>query len=281
MKDPGVEVVPEKLGSPINFKIVIIIAGVVIGFHFLVNYLAELDEYALTSDAFIYAFSMFIPLIVSAFAFLTSRRYSGALVYSKAYVMLGIAFVLMFFAELTYFVYEQILDLDPYPSIADVFFFVFYPMIIAYLIINLKFFAPKLSKGGLALIIGMPIIVTLTYVYFITAPYTADAALSDFGIFEIIEDFGSFDFYYGIIFIAAASVTLGLAIHTAKIFRGGLIGTAWLILVVGIILNLIGDTWYYYSEVTTGYSLSDPVNLCWYSSYLLILYALYKHKKAL
>jgi hypothetical protein len=281
MKDPGVEVVPEKLGSPINFKIVMIIAGVVIGFHFLVNYLAELDEYALTSDAFIYAFSMFIPLIVSAFAFLTSRRYSGALVYSKAYVMLGIAFVLMFFAELTYFVYEQILDLDPYPSIADVFFFVFYPMIIAYLIINLKFFAPKLSKGGLALIIGMPIIVTLTYVYFITAPYTADAALSDFGIFEIIEDFGSFDFYYGIIFIAAASVTLGLAIHTAKIFRGGLIGNAWLILVVGIILNLIGDTWYYYSEVTTGYSLSDPVNLCWYSSYLLILYALYKHKKAL
>jgi hypothetical protein len=281
MKDPGVEVVPEKLGSPINFKIVIIIAGVVIGFHFLVNYLAELDEYALTSDAFIYAFSMFIPLIVSAFAFLTSRRYSGALVYSKAYVMLGIAFVLMFFAELTYFVYEQILDLDPYPSIADVFFFVFYPMIIAYLIINLKFFAPKLSKSGLALIIGMPIIVTLTYVYFITAPYATDAALSDFGIFEIIEDFGSFDFYYGIIFIAAASVTLGLAIHTAKIFRGGLIGTAWLILVVGIILNLIGDTWYYYSEVTTGYSLSDPVNLCWYSSYLLILYALYKHKKAL
>ena len=281
MKDPGVEVVPEKLGSPINFKIVMIIAGVVIGFHFLVNYLAELDEYALTSDAFIYAFSMFIPLIVSAFAFLTSRRYSGALVYSKAYVMLGIAFILMFLAELTYFVYEQILDLDPYPSIADVFFFVFYPLIIAYLIINLKFFAPKLSKSGLAFIIGMPIIATLTYVYFIIAPYATDTVLSDFTIFEIIEDFGSFDFYYGIIFIAAASVTLGLAIHTAKIFRGGLIGTAWLILVVGIILNLVGDTWYYYSEVTTGYSLSDPVNLCWYSSYLLILYALYKHKKAL
>lgn len=281
MKDSGADVVPEKLGSPINFKIVGVIAGLVLGFHFLVNYLAELDEYALTSDAFIYAFSMFIPLFVSAFAFLTSKRYSGALVYSKAYVMLGFAFAFMFLAELTYFVYEQILDLDPYPSIADVFFFVFYPLIIAYLIINLKFFAPKLSKSGLVFIIGLPIIVTLTYVYFIIIPYVTDTTLSGFGIFEIIEDFGSFDFYYGIIFITAASVTLGLAIHTAKIFRGGLIGTAWLILVVGIILNLIGDTWYYYSEVTTGYLLSDPVNLCWYSSYLLILYALYKHKKSL
>ena len=281
MKDvPGAEVVPEKLDSPINFKIIGIIAGIVIGFHFLVNSLAEIDDYVTTSDAFIYGFSMFIPLFVSAFAFLTSKKYSGTLVYSKAYVMLGIAFVFMFLAELTYFVYEQILDLDPYPSIADVFFFVFYPLIIVYLIINLKFFAPKISKSGLALIIGMPIIVTLTYVYFIFSSYVSDDVLS-FGLLEIIEDYGSFDFYYGIIFIAAASVTLGLAIHTAKIFRGGLIGTAWLILVIGIILNLIGDTWYYYSEVTTGYSLSDPVNLCWYSSYLLILYALYKHKKAL
>lgn len=278
--DPGAEVVPEKLDSPINFKIIGIIAGIVIGFHFLVNSLAEIDYYVTTSDAFIYGFSMFIPLFVSAFAFLTSKKYSGTLVYSKAYVMFGIAFVFMFLAELTYFVYEQILDLDPYPSIADVFFFVFYPLIIAYLIINLKFFAPKISKSGLALIIGMPIIVTLTYVYFIFSSYVSDDVLS-FGLLEIIEDYGSFDFYYGIIFIAAASVTLGLAIHTAKIFRGGLIGTAWLILVIGIILNLIGDTWYYYSEVTTGYSLSDPVNLCWYSSYLLILYALYKHKKAL
>jgi len=281
MKDPGAEVVPEKLGSPINFKIVAVIAGIVLGFHFLVNYLAELDVYASTSDALINGFSMIIPLSVAIFAFATSRRYSGALVYSKAYVMLGVAFLFMFFAELTYVFYEQVLDLDPYPSIADVFFFVFYPLIVAYFIINLKFFAPKISKSGLALIIGMPIIATISYVYFIISPYVTDNTLTEYGLFGIIEDFGSFDFYYGIIFIAAASVTLGLAIHTAKIFRGGLIGTAWLILVLGIILNLVGDTWYYYSEVTTGYSLSDPVNLCWYSSYLLILYALYKHKKAL
>ena len=256
MKDEVPEVVAEKLGSPINFKIIAVIAGLVLGFHFLVNYSEG-------SDALIYGFSMIIPLAVSVFAFVTSRRYSGTLVYSKAYVMLGIAFLLMFFAEFTYFIYEQFLDLDPYPSIADVFFFVFYPMIIAYLIINLKFFAPQISKSGYAFIFGTPIVATLTYVYF------------------TISDFGSFDFYYGIIFVAAASITLGLSIHTAKIFKGGLIGTAWLILLIGIIINVIGDVWYYYIEVIGEYSLADPVNLCWYSAYLLILYALYKHKVAL
>lgn len=256
MKDMDPEIVPEKLGNPINFKIVAVIALLVIGFHFLVNYSEG-------SDALIYGFSMVIPLSVSVFAFITSRKYSGTFVYSRAYIMLGVAFLLMFFAELTYFVYEQILDLDPYPSIADVFFFVFYPMIILYLLINLRFFSPQISKSGLSIIIGTPFVATLTYTYL------------------TISDFGSFDFYYGIIFVASASVTLGLAIHTAKIFRGGLIGTSWLILVIGIIINVIGDTWYYYIEVIGEYSLAHPVNLCWYSSYLLILYALYKHKVAL
>lgn len=251
---PGV--VPEKLGSPINFKIVGIIAVIVIGFHILVNYLDD-------SDLLVAGFSMMIPLAVSIFGFITSRRYSGTIVYSKAYVMLGIGFLLMFSAELTYFIYEEILDLDPYPSIADVFFFMFYPMLILYLVINLKFFSPKISKRGIGLMIGMPLVATTTY------------------IFLTIEDHGSFDFYYGIIFITAASITLGLALHTSKIFKGGLIGTAWLILVIGIIINVIGDVWYYYIEVIGEYTLTDPVNLCWYSAYLLILYALYKHKKAL
>lgn len=253
-----VDIVPEKLGSPINFKIIGVIAAVVIGFHILVN---STDESF--SDSLIYGFSMLIPLSVSIFAFITSRRYAGTLVYSRAYVMLGIAFILMFLAELTYFVYEQILELDPYPSIADVFFFVFYPMLILYLIINVKFFSPKITKSGLGIIIGTPLIATAIYTYL------------------TLEDFGSFDFYYGIIFVAAASITLGLSINTSRIFKGGLIGTAWLVLVIGIIINVIGDVWYYYLEVIGEYTLEDPVNLCWYSAYLLILYALYKHKKAL
>lgn len=250
------EIVPDKLRSSINYKVLSIIGGLVLGFHFLVNNTEE-------SDLLVYIFSMSIPASVSIFSFIVGRRYAGTLVYAKAYNMLGIAFLLMLFAEITYFVYEQFLDLEPYPSIADVFFFAFYPMIIIYLIINIRFFAPKLTKIGTSIIISIPVIATSTYL----------------GL--TIEDFGSFDFFYGIIFVAAASTTLGLAINTAKIFRGGLVGTAWLVLVLGITINVIGDVWYYYIEVVESYSLEHPVNLFWYSAYLLILYALYKHKKSI
>ena len=250
------DVVPEKLDSAINYKILAIIGALVIGFHILVNVTEE-------SDMIVYGFSMIIPASVAVFGFIVARKYSGTLVYSKAYNMLAIAFLFMLFAEGTYFIYEQILELEPYPSIADVFFFLFYPMIIAYLVINIRFFAPQLTKSGLITIIGIPLISTVAYLYL------------------TIEDFGSFDFFYGIIFVASASVTLGFAIQAAKIFRGGLVGTAWLVLVIGITINLIGDVWYYYIEVIESYTLEHPVNLFWYSAYLVILYALYKHKKTL
>lgn len=249
-------IVPEKLGSPINYSVLLLIGAIVIIFHIVVN----ISE---NSDSLIYGFSMIIPICVSTFAFITARLYAGTLVYSRAYTMLAIAFLLMFFAEFTYFVYEQILELDPYPSIADVFFFAFYPMLILYLVINIRFFAPKITKIGMATIVGTPLIITFAYLY------------------SSLSDFGSFDFYYGVIFVAAASTTLGLSIHTARIFNGGLIGTAWLVLVIGIMLDVIGDTWYYYVEINDAYTLEHPVNLFWYSSYLLILYSLFKHKKSL
>ena len=170
------EVVPDKLETKINYKVLAIIGGLVLGFHFLVNNTEESDE-------LVYIFSMSIPASVAVFSFMVAKRYAGTVVYAKAYNMLAIAFLFMLFAEITYFVYEQILDLEPYPSIADVFFFLFYPMIILYLVINIRFFAPQLTKLGILTIVGIPLIATSVYLSL------------------TLDDFGSFDFFYGIIFV--------------------------------------------------------------------------------
>ena len=54
----------------------------------------------------------------------------------------------------------------------------------------------------------------------------------------------------------------------------------WL-LVIGIMLNAIGDMWYYYLETFGQYTITHPVNLFWWSSYLVMIYAFYKHKDAI
>jgi hypothetical protein len=250
------DVVPEKLVNPINYKIIGLIGILVVGFHISVNIIEE-------SDALVYGFSMIIPAALSAFSFVTAKRYAGTLVYSKAYKMLGIAFIGLFLGELTYFVYEQFLEIDPYPSIADIFFYLFYPMTILYLTINIRFFSPKINKLGILTLAGIPFVITATYV-----------------LLTVSDEVG-FDFFYGVAFVAASSTSLGFAIHTFRIFKGGLIGTSWLILVIGIILIVAGDTWYYYIEIFETYSLEHIVNLFWYGGQILILYSLYKHKKAL
>lgn len=247
---------PENLKNPINFKIVALIIAGIIGFHILINFLED-------SDWIVYAFSIGIPGAVSAFSFLTAKRYSGANVFSKAYVALGIGFIGIFLGEVTYLVYEQFLDLEPYPSIADVFFFLFYPMIMIYLILNIKFFSP-ITHIAKKISIGIIPVIT-TAIYF-------TLTLSN----EL-----NFDFYYGIIFISGSSMALGISVYAASIFKGGLLGTSWLILVIGILIIVGGDTWYYYIELFDGYALAHPVNLFWYGGYILILYSLYKHKTSI
>ena len=57
----NLDIVPDKLGSPINYKVLVIIGILVIGFHIVVNILED-------SDVLIYGFSMVIPASVSVLA---------------------------------------------------------------------------------------------------------------------------------------------------------------------------------------------------------------------
>ncbi len=136
-------------------------------------------------------------------------------------------------------------------------------MISIYLIFNIRFFAPKTQLWEKITVGIIPVAITLVYLSL-----------------TISEEL-SFDFYYGMVFVIATSIALGLAVYAARIFKEGLLGTAWLILVIGLLMLVGGDIWYYYIELFEGYSLEHIVNLFWYGGYLVILYALYKHKSSL
>ena len=247
-------IVPDKLSDPLNFKIIGLIFGIIIALHILINTVDELG-------IIVYSWSMGIPFAIIVASFIAIKKYSGALVYSKAFKFLAVSFIGIFGGELIYFIYEAVLGLDPYPSIGDAFYFMFYPMIILFLIVNIKFFILKFSKLDVLPIIVIPIIISSVYVI-LTSP-------AEF----------NFDFWFGLSSIIATSTTLGFSILAAKTFRGGMIQTTWVLFVIGILSVVVGDTWYYYMELFGEYSLDHIVNLFWYFGYLFILYSLIKHKK--
>jgi len=257
------EVVPDKIKSSFDYKAFVGIAILVISFHVGINYIITGDD----ADTAVSIFSMFVPLSLAIIGFSVVKKYKGTQVFGRAYLALSFGYLSIFFAEVTYAVYDIVYDIEPYPSIADVFFFMLYPLLLVYLFMNIKFFAPKLGVKSKLWIILMPIVVLVGYSILATTE-------GEISVFE-------FDFYYGIVFVYAATLTLAVAVVGASIFKQGAIGKAWLILVIGILLNNLGDLWYYNLELFGEYDLIHPVNMFWYSGYLVVIYALIKHKRTL
>jgi hypothetical protein len=260
-KEP--EIVSDKITSRLDFRAFVGIITLVISFHIIINYFISPEN----TDTIVSIFSFLNPLVVAIIGFSVVIKYRGTLVFGKSYLALSLGFLSIFLAEVTYTIYDLVYNIEPYPSIADVFFFMLYPCLLIYLFLNIRFFSPKISKRAKIWIVLMPLMVLLGYAIL----STTEAEIS---IFE-------FDFYYGIIFVYAVTLTLSVAVIGAFIFKEGVIGKAWMLFVTGILLLTIGDIWYYNLELFGGYDLTHPVNLFWYAGYWVTVYALIKQKKTI
>ena len=218
-------------------------------------------------DAFDVIDSIYLlgPILCSIFGFLVAKRYKGSEVFGRAYLMLGIAFFSFFMGELLYIYYEIDPLEDPYPSIADVFYFAFYPLAMAHLFLNIRYFKRRFDTLTKIWPIVLALLIIGTYSYF---------SYEDYGEFN-------FDYYYGLIFVSGAGFLLSMAVLGAVIFRSSILGIIWLLLVVGLFFNTFADVWYYYSEIFGSYNNIHPANTLWITAYMVIIYGLYKHIKSI
>ena len=254
------DIVPDKIENKINYKIIILIISSTAIFQSLLYFVPNRDE----TNSIISVVSFINPLAASIASFIISKRYSGSLTFGKSYFALGIGYLSTTIGEILYSVYDLVLGIDPYPSIADVFFFSLYPFTIIHLLINTRFFKPKISVKEILWMTLIPVIIVSIYI-------TSSLSNSK----------PDFNFYYGVIFTTGASTVLPFAILGAKVFKGGTIGTPWLVLVFAIVALTIGDVWYYHLEINHAFNLLHPVNIFWYAGYWILVYALYKHRKGI
>ena len=112
------DTVPEKLDSPINYKILALIVGSAIAFHFSLTFLFVPEQ----SDAIISVVSFINPLAAAIAGLFVAKRYFGTMVFGKSYLLLSLGFLSVFLGEVAYLIYDLILNIEPYPSIADIFF---------------------------------------------------------------------------------------------------------------------------------------------------------------
>ena len=253
--------VPEKLESKIDPKILVVILGVVILFQVMIYAVKDTDDVGIVTGLI----TTTNPLLSSIMAFFVARRYKSSLVFGKAYFALAIGLFMNFLGALSYYTYSS-LGLEAIPSVADVFYLAFYPFTLYHLTKNISFFKPK--DLHVAKKIVSPIVFTiLVTVYSLIK-------------FQILGDL-NFDFVYGLSYVIGSAAIFSFVILGFLIFRRGVLGIPWLVLVIGISLTTIGDQWYSYLTAFHQYDLIHPMNLLWYGGYMVITYALYKHRKTI
>jgi len=247
--------------SGISIKALLIIAGLAIGYQIYIMEFVDEEE---TSFAdFSYGIS---SLAVGITGLFVAKRYKGSPVFGKTYLALAIGFILLFVGDsIVYNYYLYVLEEDPYPSIADAFFIGFYFFTGYHLVKNIKYFKKDLGLGSK---IGVPIL--------------AGIMVAIFGMFtiETLEE-DPLIFYMGILYVVASAVMLSLAILGLTVFRHSVLGMAWVMLVIGLLLYSFADAWYYYLEEMEVFSITHPVNTLWLLSNIFMVYALYKHKKTI
>ncbi len=254
-----VKVVSSDARSKINYRILLLILIGAVIFQVILNSFLEDNDV----ENSIIAVSLVSQLATAIAALVVSKRYWGTHVFGKSYLALSLAFFCVFLGEALYNVYAFVFEIDPYPSIADVFFFLLYPFTCIHLILNIRFFQPKVGKFDKLWVIALTATIVLFYSYY--------------SFLETNQI--NFDFYYGIIFVAGAAVITSLAILGTKILWNVPLGRSWFLLMIGIMIGTIGDVWYHHLEISESYDTSHIVNLFWYASYWVIVYALYKHGK--
>jgi hypothetical protein len=257
-KEP--KIVPDKLDNPINYKIIVLIIAAVVTTHVIVNF--GLSNY--DGETIISIIAIINPLASGIAGVFVGLRYAGTKVFQRAYVTLGMGYLCVAVGEMFYYIYDVIFDEPPFPSIADAFFLVFYPLIIIHLLVNIRFFAPKIPKvSTLAWLTILPIAITVFFV----------------NVYGDLEN--GLEFAISIGYVIPAAVSLALTIYGTIIFKEGIIGKVWLILLFGVLSITFADIWYSYLEANDGFDLKHPVNVFWYAGYWIIVYSLYKHKQSI
>ena len=247
------------LGSKINFKVIALIIGLAIIYHIYISTESFADETLEFADIS-YGVGAFACGILSI---IISRRYKGSAIFSKTYLALGIGFLFLGLGDVVYNYYEIVLNEYPYPSIADIFYLVFPPLVVYHLVVNIRYFMKDIDITTVVGQVSFPISIVFVY-----------------GFLSFDEMVGfNLEFYVSFFYVLSSSVILSLSMLGLSIFRKSVLGVAWLLLAIGIFGNMIADDWYYYVELFDGFSTSHPTNTIWVLGFMTIFYALYKHKQ--
>ena len=211
------------------------------------------------------AYYIIIPAIMTIFAVgMYLKLYKDDHSDSKSFLYLAMALTSNFIGEQIWTYYKSVLEIEPYPSLGDVFFLLFYPLTIIFLMKYLKFEFSKFSKVNLIFVILIPAAFLYPTLQ-LTLEYNIEE--SDVGMLFAIA-YTTFD-----------AIILGFAMLSALRHFKESKNNFWIYLNLGIFVWIIANTVFLYAVTNDEYYDGHIVDALWPVSYALWLFAIYDFYK--
>lgn len=178
----------------------------------------------------------------------------------KSLIFLAMSFISWFTAEQLWNFYEQILGIDPFPSIADVFYILAPFFMFISLTIFLKSFKKQISKKIIFFAISVSAVLLIPTVVIIYESSHDD-------LLEIV---------IGIIYPVSDSIVLAPVIITILFVIKKKTNPFWMMILIGMLMFIVADTLFLFLTSTDEYFTHHPVEILWLLSYLIWFYSLWR-----
>ncbi|PJC50566.1 MAG: two-component sensor histidine kinase [Nitrosopumilales archaeon CG_4_9_14_0_2_um_filter_34_16] len=178
----------------------------------------------------------------------------------KSVVFLAMSFISWFTAEQLWNFYEQVLGIDPFPSVADVFYISAPFFMFVSLMFFLKPFKKQISKKIIFFAISISAALLIPTVVIISES-------SHDELLEIV---------IGIIYPVSDSIVLVPVIITILFVIKKKTNPFWMMILIGMLMFITADTIFLFLESTGEYTSHHPVEILWLLSYLIWFYSLWR-----
>ena len=186
--------------------------------------------------------------------------------FAHTFLFLSLALSFLFIAEQIWTTFEYFLFIDPFPSIADIFYVLSYPFFALFLFSYLKPLKKLITKR----IVGFAVIVSSAFILpvFMTT-------------YDLNSESEMFEFIMALLYpIADAILLVPAIIGIIFLFRGER-NYFWSSILIGIILTVIADVTFTFLDAADLYQGGNPIELGWLIAYVLWAFACYEYKKKL
>ena len=184
--------------------------------------------------------------------------------HSKALMMFAGSVVSMFIAEQIWTIYDTVLEIDPFPSLADLFYLGAYPFYIVFFIFYLRPLKKAITKNVIVLATTLSILFLIPSAL-ATYDLSAEDSLLEIGVALAYP-------------IADTLLLIPALIGFFFLFKGER-NYFWSLILVGILSMIIADTFFLLLTIDDTYFDGHPVDLFWLYGYILFAFALHHNKK--